>query len=40
MKQAAIALLVIGSTAGLISAGIITEDYISSLIKNTNAEGQ
>jgi amino acid permease len=40
VKQAAVALLVIGSLAGLISAGIITEDYISSLINRKPAEGQ
>lgn len=39
MKKAAIALLVIGSAMGLVAAGIITEDYIRSLIKGSAPEG-
>lgn len=39
MKKLAIALLIGGSLLGLIAAGIITQDYISSLLKGSNPEG-
>jgi amino acid permease len=39
IKKAAIALLVIGTICGLVAAGIITSDYISSRLKGTKPEG-
>lgn len=39
MKKMAVALLIIGTILGLIAAGIITHDYITSLMSGKGPEG-